>query len=342
MKYKRLGRTGLLVSELSLGTMTFGGGGVWSSIGEQKQAQANEMIAMALDAGVNLIDTANVYSSGDSEKILGQGLRDLGIRRESVVIATKVFGPMGPGPNDSGLGRKHILSQVRESLERLQTDYIDLYQIHAHDTTTPIEETMGALNDVVRSGQVRYIGCSNLNAWEIVKANCFAEGHGMARFESVQAYYSLAGRDIEREITPMLKDQHLGLLVWSPLAGGFLSGKFKKGEQGPEDSRRSTFDFPPVDKERTYPIIDVMREMGEVHDVSVSTVALAWLLAKEHTTSVIIGAKRSEQLTEDLKASSFRLDADDIKRLDEMSELRPEYPEWMRRIPRNDRRMFLR
>jgi aryl-alcohol dehydrogenase-like predicted oxidoreductase len=340
MRSKKLGRTGLLVSEMSLGTMTFGDGGVWSTIGGLKQAQANELIRASLDAGVNLIDTANVYSAGESERMLGQALQDLEVPRESVVIATKVLGPMGPGPNDSGLGRKHVLSQVKASLQRLQTDYIDLYQIHGRDTTTPIEETMEVLNDLVRSGVVRYLGCSNLNAWEVMKANQIASMHDWARFESDQAYYSIAGRDIEREIVPMLRDQRMGLLVWSPLAGGFLSGKFRRGEQGPEGSRRSTIDYPPVDLDRAYPILDTMREIAEGHDASVARVALAWLLAKEFTTSVIIGAKSTEQLNDDLQAASLRLSADEVSRLDELSELRPEYPAWMRR--RADRSEFLK
>jgi aryl-alcohol dehydrogenase-like predicted oxidoreductase len=340
MRFKKLGRTGLLVSELSLGTMTFGGGGIWSAIGKVGQAQANEMIKAALDAGVNTIDTANVYSSGQSERILGQALKDLEIPRESVVIATKVLGQMGPGPNDLGLGRKHVLSQVKASLDRLQTDYIDLYQIHGRDNTTPIEETMEVLNDLVRSGLVRYLGCSNLNAWEVMKANHVASMHNWARFESDQAYYSIAGRDIEREIVPMLRDQQMGLLVWSPLAGGFLSGKYKKGEKGPEGSRRSTHDFPPVDLDRAYPILDGMHEIAEVHEVSVARVALAWLLTRDPMTSVIIGAKTTEQLNDDLQAASLHLGDDEVRRLDELSKLRPEYPAWM--VRRADRSEFLK
>ena len=344
VRYKKLGRTGLLVSEMTLGTMTFGGGGRWSAIGELGQAQANEIVRVSLDAGVNMIDTANVYSGGNSERIVGQALRDLEVPRESVVIATKVAGGVGPGPNDMGLGRKHILSQVRASLERLQVEYIDLYQIHSPDPTTPIEETMGALNDLVRSGLVRYIGCSNLSAWQVMKANGLACHHGWERFESVQSYYSIAGRDIEREIVPMLKDQGLGLLVWSPLAGGLLSGKFRGGE-APEGSRRSTFDFPPVDMERANPILDLMREIADAHEVSAARVALAWLLSRDFVTSVIVGAKTKGQLQDDMEAASLQLDADELKVLGDLSELRPEYPDWM--VPREsgsftDRRKFLR
>jgi len=344
VRYKKLGRTGLLVSEMALGTMTFGGGGRWSAIGELGQAQANEIVRVSLDAGVNMIDTANVYSGGNSERIVGQALRDLEVPRESVVIATKVAGGVGPGPNDMGLGRKHILSQVRASLERLQVEYIDLYQIHSPDPTTPIEETMGALNDLVRSGLVRYIGCSNLSAWQVMKANGLACHHGWERFESVQSYYSIAGRDIEREIVPMLKDQGLGLLAWSPLAGGLMSGKYRKGAKAPEGSRRSAFDFPPVDMERAYPVLDLMQEIAEAHGVSVASVALAWLLSRDFLTSVIIGAKTEDQLQDDLEATSLRLSADDLERLEHLSQLRSEYPGWM--VPREngsftDRRKFL-
>jgi aryl-alcohol dehydrogenase-like predicted oxidoreductase len=344
VRYKKLGRTGLLVSEMALGTMTFGGGGRWSAIGELDQAHANEIIRISLDAGVNMIDTANVYSGGNSERIVGQALKDLEVPRESVVIATKVAGGVGPGPNDMGLGRKHILSQVQASLERLQIEYIDLYQIHSPDPTTPIEETMGALNDLVRSGLVRYVGCSNLSAWQVMKANGLACHHGWERFESVQSYYSIAGRDIEREIVPMLKDQGLGLLAWSPLAGGLMSGKYRKGAKAPEGSRRSAFDFPPVDMERAYPVLDLMQEIAEAHGVSVASVALAWLLSRDFLTSVIIGAKTEDQLQDDLEATSLRLSADDLERLEHLSQLRSEYPGWM--VPREngsftDRRKFL-
>ncbi len=332
MRYKKLGRTGLLVSEITLGTMTFGGGGAWSAIGELKQEQANGLIKKALDAGVNMIDTANVYSAGQSERIVGKALRDLEVPRESVVIATKVLGAMGPGPNDGGLGRKHILSQVKASLERLQTDYIDLYQIHGRDPTTPIEETMGALQDLVRNGLVRYIGCSNLRAWEVLKANNSACLHNGARFESTQSYYTIAGRDIEREITPMLEDQKMGLLVWSPLAGGLLSGKFRKGEKGPPGARRSVFDFPPVDLDRAYAILDVMQAIADLHGVSVARVALAWLLTRDFVTSVIIGVKNEEQLEDNLESASLRLSEDEVRRLEVVSELPPEYPGWM--VPR--------
>jgi aryl-alcohol dehydrogenase-like predicted oxidoreductase len=345
MRYKKLGRTGLLVSEITLGTMSFGGGGVWSAIGELKQPQVNEMVRTSLEAGVNMIDTANVYANGESERLVGQALKDLAVPRESVVIATKVLGGMGPGPNDAGLGRKHILSQVKASLDRLQLDYIDLYQIHGRDPTTPIEETMGAMNDLVRSGLVRYIGCSNLSAWEVMKANGISERHDWSRFESIQSYYTIAGRDIEREIAPMLSDQGMGLLVWSPLAGGFLTGKYRKGEEAPEGVRRSVFNFPPVVLDRAYPILEAMKEIADAHGVSVARVALSWLLGRDFVTSVIVGAKTVDQLQDNLAASSLVLAEDEVRKLDELSELPPEYPGWM--VPRrkgafNDRRGFMK
>jgi aryl-alcohol dehydrogenase-like predicted oxidoreductase len=345
MRYRKLGRTGLLVSEMTLGTMTFGGIGIWAAIGEVKQEQANKMVKVSLDSGVNMIDTANVYSQGESERIVGRALKELEVPRESVIIATKVAGGMGPGPNDVGLGRKQILSQVKASLERLQLDYIDLYQIHAPDRVTPIEETMEALNDLVREGLVRYIGCSNLSAWEVVKANGHACRRGWTRFESVQSYYNIAGRDIERELVPMLKDQGLGLLVWSPMAGGLLSGKYSKEGKAPQGSRRTTFDFPPVDREKAFNILDLMREIATAHGVSVARVALAWLLKRDFVTSVIMGARTEEQLRDNLEATSLVLNADELRSLEEASQLHLEYPGWM--VPREggsfiDRRNFLK
>jgi aryl-alcohol dehydrogenase-like predicted oxidoreductase len=345
MRYRKLGRTGLLVSEMTLGTMTFGGGGIWSAIGELKQEQANEIVKASLDAGVNMIDTANVYSNGESERVVGRALKSLDVPRESVVIATKVAGGMGPGPNDIGLGRKHIMSQLKASLERLQVDYIDLYQIHSPDPTTPIEETMGVMDDLVRDGYIRYAGCSNLKAWEVMKANNLASHRGSTRFESIQSYYSIVGRDIEREIVPMLKDQGLGLLVWSPLAGGLLSDKFYKGGKPPEGSRRSTFDFPPVDLDRARKILDILHGVASNHEVSLTRAALAWLLSKDFVSSVITGAKTMDQIQDNLQAPALRLNEDELRQLDEVSQLRPEYPGWM--VPREggsfkDRRSFMK
>jgi aryl-alcohol dehydrogenase-like predicted oxidoreductase len=332
MKYNPLGRTGLFVSEICLGAMTFGGNedaGMWKAIGALPQAEVDILVGRAVEAGVNFFDTADVYSFGASEQRLGQAFVNLGVKRKDVVVATKVFGQMGPGPNDRGASRGHIMDSVFASLERLQTDHIDLYQIHGTDLATPIEETLRALDDLVSQGLVRYVGVSNWAAWRIAKALGISERRGLARFETLQAHYSVAGRDLERELVPMLTEEKLGLMVWSPLAGGLLSGKFGPGANTPEGARRSTFDFPPVDKDRAWACVAVMREIAAAHEVSVARVALAWLLAKVHVMSVIIGAKTVEQLEDNLAAADLALTAADIARLDEVSVLPPEYPGWM-------------
>ncbi len=330
MKYNTLGPTGLLVSELCLGTMTFASGeGMWKPIAGVDQKLADNLVRQSIEAGINFIDTADVYTNGESEKTLAQAITNLGIARKDVVIATKAYGRTGPGRNDIGASRGHLMNAVEASLKRLNTDYIDLYQIHAADLTTPIEETLRALNTLVEQGKVRYIGCSNWHAWQIMKALGISELKNLAKFDTLQAYYSIAGRDLEREIVPLLEDQKVGLLVWSPLAGGLLSGKYTRENQKPEDSRRSAFDFPIVDKERTWRILDVLRPIAEAHNASVATVALAWILAKRFVTSVIIGAKRIDQLQQNLAAVDLQLTADEMKKLDEVSELPPEYPGWM-------------
>jgi aryl-alcohol dehydrogenase-like predicted oxidoreductase len=332
MRYNQLGRTGLYVSEICLGTMTFGGTaeqGIWKAIGSLGQDTVDDIVGRALKAGVNFIDTADVYSFGQSEELLGQSLKNLGVRREDVVLATKVYGDMGPGPNDRGASRGHIMDSVKASLRRLQTDHIDLYQIHANDSVTPIEETLRALDDLVRQGHVRYVGVSNWQAWRIAKALGQSERAGLERFETVQAYYTIAGRDLERELVPLINSEKLGLMVWSPLAGGLLSGKYGPGAPDPENSRRAVFDFPPVDKDRAWKVIAAMREVGDRRGVSVARVALAWLLAKPHVMSVIIGAKSVEQLDDNLAASGLRLSEEDIVALDAVSELPAEYPGWM-------------
>jgi aryl-alcohol dehydrogenase-like predicted oxidoreductase len=330
MEYKTLGNTGLLVSQLCLGTMTFhGGSGFWSKIGSVDQPGADALVKASLDAGINFIDTADVYSEGESEKTLGQSLRNLGIARKDVVLATKVYGRVGPGRNDVGASRGHIMDAVEASLKRLGTDHIDLYQIHGNDMLTPIEETLRALNTLVEQGKVRYIGCSNWQAWKIAKALTISEFRGWARFETLQAYYSIAGRDLERELVPMLEAEKTGLMVWSPLAGGLLSGKFSRENQKPEGSRRSEFDFPLVDKERTWKILDAMQPIAAAHGCSVARVSLAWLLAKPVVTTVIIGARRQEQLEDNLAAADLKLTAEEMKALDEVSNLPPEYPGWM-------------
>jgi len=330
MKYNTLGNTGLLVSEICLGTMTFSEAeGMWKPIAGVTQGLADQMLKASIDAGVNFVDTADVYADGESEKTLAQAVANVGIARKDIVIATKAFGRTGPGRNDVGASRGHIMDAVEASLRRLRTDYIDLYQIHAADSVTPIEESLRALDTLVSQGKVRYVGCSNWYAWQLMKALGISEAKNLARLDTLQAYYSIAGRDLEREIVPLLKDQKTGLLVWSPLAGGLVSGKFSRENQKPEDSRRAAFDFPLVDKERAWRIIDVLRPVAEAHDTSVATVALAWVLAKPFITSVIIGAKRLDQLRQNLSAADLRLSEEEMQRLDEVSALPPEYPGWM-------------
>lgn len=330
MKYNQLGDTGLFVSEICLGTMTFGGQGMFKVVGELDLKGATGLVSRALEAGVNFFDTADVYSAGNSEILTGQALKDIGVKRSDVVIATKCYGRTGGGPNDMGASRGHIMDAVARSLERLKTDHIDLYQIHGNDVVTPVEETMRALDDLTRQGMVRYVGVSNWQAWKIMKALGLSAQHGWARFETLQAYYSIAGRDLEREIVPMLQDQKVGLMVWSPLAGGLLSGKFGPGSNGPEGARRAAFDFPPVNKDRAWACIDLMREIGHAHGgASVARVALAYVLAKPFVTTVIIGAKTMEQLDDNLEAAKLTLTADELKKLDDVSALPAEYPGWM-------------
>ncbi|MDK2857082.1 MAG: hypothetical protein PWQ29_318 [Verrucomicrobiota bacterium] len=330
MQYNRLGNTGLFVSELCLGTMTFGGeGDMWHHIGSLQQRDAEQLIGRALESGINFIDTADVYSNGISEVITGQALKNLKMKREDVILATKVFGETGPGPNARGASRAHILDGVKASLKRLDLEYIDLYQIHAFDPATPIEETVRALEMLVQQGLVRYVGVSNWAAWQIMKGLGIADRLGFSRFVSLQAYYTIAGRDLEREIVPMLKSEGVGLLVWSPLAGGLLSGKYDRDHSGEEGSRRRNFDFPPVNLDRAYTVIDAMRKIAEAKKCSVARIALAWLLHQPHVTSVIIGAKRLEQLNDNILAAEISLSQDELEILDKVSALPAEYPGWM-------------
>jgi aryl-alcohol dehydrogenase-like predicted oxidoreductase len=338
MQYRMLGNTGFFVSEICLGTMTFGGKGFFAAVGKVPQKDATEMVARALEAGVNFIDTADVYSEGLAETLLGQALKDIGVKRSDVVIASKAYGRMGPGPNDTGASRGHIMDAVEQSLERLGTDHIDLYQIHAQDRETPVEETMQALDDLVRRGLVRYVGVSNWQAWRIMKAQGIADKRGWARLETLQAYYSIAGRDLERELVPMMADQKMGLLVWSPLAGGILSGKFGPGAQGPEGARRTNFDFPPVDKEHVWKLVDAMREIGKAKGASPARVALAWVLSRPFVTSAIIGVRSLEQLGDNLAAAELTFTSSELEILDALSALRPEYPGWMVERQNDDRR----
>lgn len=331
MRHRKFGSTGLFVSELCLGTMTFGGSdGIWGKIGNLQQAEADRLVGRSIDAGINFLDTADVYADGHSEMITGQALKNLKVARENIVVATKVFGETGTkGANSRGLSRYHIMEALKASLRRLQLDHIDLYQVHAFDPATPLEETVRALDTLVSDGHVRYVGVSNWAAWQIMKALGIAKQHGLARFESLQAYYTIAGRDLEREIVPFLRSEGVGLLVWSPLAGGLLSGKYGRDLKAEEGSRRSSFDFPPVQLERAYDCIDVMRGIAATKGVSVAQIALAWLLHQAVVTSVIIGAKRVDQLDDNIAATAIQLTGDELSALDKVSRLPSEYPGWM-------------
>jgi aryl-alcohol dehydrogenase-like predicted oxidoreductase len=331
MRYRLLGQTGMYVSELCLGTMTYGGNsGIWESIGNLQQDAVNEQVKFAVDAGINFIDTANVYSVGKSESLLGQSLKALGLARDQLIVATKATGSMDESPNGRGQSRHHLFNQVDASLKRLQLDHIDLYQLHGFDPLTPFEESLGALNDLVRSGRVRYIGLCNMAAWQVMKSLSVSERLSLAKFVSVQAYYTIAGRDLERELVPLMQDQKLGLMVWSPLAGGLLSGKFSSADdKGPAGARRGAFDFPLIDKARAFKCVDAMRPMADARKVSVAQIALAWLLAKPFVTTVIIGAKSMDQLRDNIAATRVQLDHAEMKQLDEVSTLPAEYPGWM-------------
>ncbi|ROP59088.1 aryl-alcohol dehydrogenase-like predicted oxidoreductase [Enterobacter sp. BIGb0383] len=344
MRYHKLGHTGLFVSELCLGTMTFGGeDGMWGQIGQLRQNDAERLVGQALDAGINIIDTADVYSDGRSEIITGQALKNLKIPRENVVVASKVFGETGTaGVNSRGSSRYHILSGVKESLRRLQLDHLDLYQLHGFDPATPMEEMLYALDSLVQQGLVRYIGVSNWAAWQIAKALGISERRGLARFSSLQAYYTIAGRDLERELVPMMQSEGVGLLVWSPLAGGLLSGKYGRDGESETGGRRQTFDFPPVQRDRAFDCVDVMRTIADSKGVSVAQIALAWLLHQPVVSSVIIGAKRPEQLEDNLASTAVRLSEEELRMLDAVSVLPREYPGWMLERQGEYRRQQLR
>lgn len=334
MNYRPLGKTGLRVSELCFGTMTFGGDGMYKAIGATPQAEADRLVGLCVDTGINFFDTADVYSSGRAEQMLGKAL---GPRRKDVVVATKCRGRVGPGPNAVGLSRGHIMDAIDASLQRLGTDYIDLYQIHGYDALTPWDETLRALDDLVRAGKVRYIGASNLAAWHLMKALGISARDGLARFETIQSYYSIAGRDLERELVPLMESEQVGLLIWSPLAGGFLSGKFSRDQKGPPETRRASFNFPPVDEVRGYAVLDVLADVARELQVSVARVALGWLLHQRVTTSVIIGARDEAQLRDNLAAPEVRLNPVQLQRLDKASALPLEYPAWMVTIQERDR-----
>jgi aryl-alcohol dehydrogenase-like predicted oxidoreductase len=336
MQYRQLGRTGLRVSTLTLGTMGFGGTGWATPVGQINVEEAREQIAIARDAGVNLIDTADVYSNGLSEEILGEALGD---SRDEVLIATKARMPMGDGPNDAGLSRHHIIRAAEASLRRLKTDYLDLYQVHEWDGQTPLEETLTALDDLVRAGKVRYIGASNYAAWQLMKALAVSDARHLERFASQQIYYSLHSRHVEEELVPLSVDQGLGILVWSPLAGGLLSGKYRRGQDAPAGSRHLTeWSEPPVhDEDKLYDTIELAVKVGESHGVSAAQVSLAWLLAKPAVTSLIVGARTSKQLRDNLAAADLELTQDEINALDDVSGEPLRYPHWHQANTSSDR-----
>lgn len=330
MNYNVLGNTGMLVSELCFGTMTFGGEGYWEAIGQQDQDQADELIKKAIDAGINFIDTANIYSFGQSEAILGNSIQNLDLNREELIIATKVRGAMGEDPNNQGLSRYHIFNSVEQSLERLQMDHIDMLYVHGVDSVMPIREIMRTLHDVVETGKVRYIGVCNWPAWMVMKAQSIARHEGWHEFKAMQYFYSLSGRDAEDALIPLSQSEDMGFLPWSPLAGGFLSGKYTRDNQkAGSGARRDEFDFPPIDKEQAFDIVEVMEEIADDHVATVAEVALAWVRLQEGVISTIIGAKNMEQLTSNLNSANIDLTDEELQKLDEVSATPERYPFWM-------------
>lgn len=329
MKYNLFGNTGLIVSELCLGTMTFGGEGIWKAIGMLQQSDVNQLVKGAVDAGINFIDTANVYSYGASEQLLGSSIRETGIDRNSLVIATKVRGRMAEGPNNAGLTRFHIFQSVDASLQRLQMDHMDILYVHGVDPLTPVEETMRALNDIVNTGKVRYVAVCNWPAWLVMKAQGIAQRNGWHAFKGLQYFYSIGGRDIEREILPMAQSENLAVMPWSPLAGGFMSGKYRRATEASANDRRSAFDFPPIDKEKAYDVIDVIETISKAKGATIAQVALAWVRYQDGITSTIIGAKTVQQLNDNIASVDVILTAEDLQLLNEASALSSEYPGWM-------------
>jgi aryl-alcohol dehydrogenase-like predicted oxidoreductase len=328
MKTRFLGNSGVRVSELCFGAMTFGGKGYWTGIGQVQQKEADDIVAMAIDGGVNFFDTADVYSEGRSEEILGKALGD---RRKDIILATKVRGRTGSGPNDVGLSRKHVLDSCNGSLKRLGTEYIDLYQVHSFDPRTPLEETLRALDDLVRDGKVRYIGVSNFTGWQLMKALAISDKYKLERFVTLQALYSLIARDLENELVPLSLDQKLGILPWSPLGGGFLTGKYRRGKPRPEGARRTdpTNQFLQYDEEKGFDIVDELEKTAREHGATITQAALNYLLRKPGVTSVIIGAKTKEQLGDNLKTTDWEMTPEEVARLDELSKPPRAYPYWM-------------
>ena len=337
MEYRTLGRSGLRVSTITMGTMTFGRnkGGVVGSIDTK---EARKQIDQCIDAGVNLIDTANIYSKGQSEEIIGEAL---GKKRDDVLIATKVRFTMGDGPNDRGLSRYHIINECENSLRRLKTDRIDLYQVHEWDGQTPLEETLEALDTLVKQGKVRYVGCSNYSGWHLMKALGISEAKNRERFVSQQIHYSLQAREAEYELVPITLDQGLGILVWSPLAGGLLSGKFRRdNKKGPKGSRHfdRKWKEPPIyDEDKLFDIIDVLLDVAKERGVSAAQVALAWLLRQPGVTSLVIGGRTNEQFTDNLAAAELKLSDEDLARLDQLSRPPLAYPYWHQAWSAHDR-----
>jgi aryl-alcohol dehydrogenase-like predicted oxidoreductase len=336
MKMRFLGKTGIKVSELCFGTMTFGGSGYWTIVGQVGQSEADALVGMALDGGLNFFDTADVYSQGRAEEIFG---RAISLRRKDIVLATKVRGRTGKGPNDVGLSRHHILEGCNASLKRLGTDYIDLYQVHSFDPFTPLEETLRALDDLVRQGKVRYIGCSNYTGWQLMKALAISGKHGWEKFVTLQAFYSLLARDLENELVPLCLDQGLGILCWSPLGGGFLSGKYRRGKPRPEGARRTNPEgqFLQYDEEKGFNIVDELDRIAGKHNATVAQAALNYLLRKPGVTSVIIGARNKEQLADNLKTTDWEMTAEEVSQLDHLSKPPRAYPYWMLERAREDR-----
>jgi len=336
MKMNFLGNSGIKVSELCFGAMTFGGRGYWRTIGEVEQNDANDIVAMAIEGGINFFDTADVYSEGLSEQILGKAL---GPKRKEIILATKVRGRTGKGPNEVGLSRLHIIENCNASLKRLGTDYIDLYQVQNFDPSTPQEETLGALDDLVRDGKVRYIGASNYSGWQLMKALAISEKHNLEKFITTQSFYSLIARDLENELIPLCLDQKLGVLTWSPLGGGFLTGKYRRGAKRPENARRADKEsqFLKFDEEKGFDIIEELEKITKKYNATVAQGAVNYLLRKPAVTSVIIGARTKEQLADNLGTSKWEMTTEEVKRLDEVSILPRVYPYWMQQMMSLDR-----
>ncbi len=330
MIYRYLGNSGLKVSEICLGVMTFGGDTVKNELATVSQKEADSIVANALEMGINFFDTADVYSGGVTETVLGKAL---GSRRKEAVIATKVRFAMSNNPNDTGLSRSHIIKSCENSLRRLGTDFIDLYQIHSFDAGTPLEETLRALEQLIESGKVRYIGCSNLTAWQTMKALAISEKLNLEKFITTQLYYSIGNRDIEHELIPLCIDQHLGILCWSPLSGGFFTGKYRKNSNDPDGSRRSnrqasSLKYWPVDEEKGFEIVEHLERIGKNYDKTVAQTAINWLLNKSAISSVITGARNIRQLRENAGASGWQLTPDDVEYLDTISKPTVPYPLW--------------